>query len=258
MASVAYLETYRKHQSEIYDSSSDEIDEKQIMSDVPGESDLLIAALKKLGPWTWNQWPVFQSYSGLANSSPEREQTEMDPGEEKYIEQRLDSIEMTMETAIKHQTEEMELKMNGLSQEITHQTKLLETIAGNLEKSVDRALIQSDITRKESADNSRWHNRLLVSGILGVLALFVGMIYFMVNLNNNFSKDNTELRNQFSQSQRNLTSVVSNLGTEFYKTQEELTKRVSRDNEELRAEFGQFQQIIADHIDKMQKQKQQN
>jgi SMC interacting uncharacterized protein involved in chromosome segregation len=86
----------------------------------------------------------------------------------------------------------------------------------------------------------------------------IGMIYFMVNLNNNFSKDNTELRNQFSQSQRNLTSVVSNLGTEFYKTQEELTKRVSRDNEELRAEFGQFQHIIADHIDKMQKQKQQN
>lgn len=180
-------------------------------------------------------------YSGITDLDNEQEKPEMDPIEEKYVDYRLSSIEQTMETAIQHQTERLEL------------------IASSLERSVDRSLVESAAVRKESADNNRWWNHILVAGTLSIVIGLLGVIYFVVGSNkglsgeiNSLSKDNMELRKDFSKSQQAVVGVVSKAGKDFYNFQVEVLEKTNKENMALRDMFEQSEKKLQEQIIQLQ------
>ncbi len=143
----------------------------------------------------------FKKATTLDLSVAESQKEQLMPSEEKYFEKYLDSRISNIEAAVGHQTEQ------------------LGTIVKNLEKNIDRVLTESAAIKKESADNNRWWNRLLVASVVGVLALFVGLIYFVTNLTTSVTvtvnrdvKDlRQEYRSDFTQLQRTIESEIAKI-----------------------------------------------
>ena len=143
-------------------------------------------------------WDALKLPSKEALPLPSEEREEMrnmstTNRDEKYFDKYLDSRLSNIEVALTNQSDKMTVMVSSL------------------EKLVDRTVTENAATKKELADNMRWSNRLIIGSLIGILALFAGMIYFMISLNYTLSRDSTDIRRDLYQFQQSIHQQVDKM-----------------------------------------------
>lgn len=145
--------------------------------------------------------PLLDSKSQRTGSEINSGDSQMDPKDEKIIDIRLKSMEDTFREGLRHQTEVLDIRVNNLSE-------LVRT-----------SINESAAIKKEFLDNNRWWTRMLVVGMFTVIALFAGVVYFILNLSKDVTKETTESRRETTELRKEVYQMYHGFQKELQKVQ---------------------------------------